>query len=53
MNRYLLLRILARLLTRKVLLKRELDRHPDNKIVIDKISKIDHILKRIKNLKKD
>ncbi|MCK9429230.1 MAG: hypothetical protein M0R17_04445 [Candidatus Omnitrophica bacterium] len=53
MRKYILLKILARLLTRKVLLKRKLDRNPNDKDILDKISKIDSILKRIENLKQD
>lgn len=53
MHRYLILKILARLLTRKILLKRHLDRNPNNKEVDLEISKINYLVKRIKNLKQD
>jgi hypothetical protein len=53
MHRFLILKILAKLLTRKVLLKRKLERNPNDTITIDKISDINNILKRIENLKRE
>ena len=53
MSRNLILKILARLLTKKILLKRKFDRNPNDEVTSYKITKINEALKRIENLKKN